>query len=65
VTRDASLLRRVLKILLATLVNELMLGLAEVLRRKLRMCWLATVFQLFEELIPIGSMNRQGFLEHP
>ena len=54
-----------LKVLLATLVNELMLGSAEVLRRKLRMCWLATLCQLFGELIPIGNVNRQCFLEHP
>ena len=34
-------------------------------RRKLRMWWSTTACQLFEELVPIGNMTREGFLEHP
>jgi hypothetical protein len=34
-------------------------------RRKLRTWWSTTACQLFEELVPIGSMTREGFLEHP
>jgi len=29
------------------------------------MWWSTTVCQLFEELVPIGNMTREGFLEHP
>src|SRR5258708_5708416 len=34
-------------------------------RRKLRTWWSTTACQLFEELVPIGNMTREGFLEHP
>ena len=34
-------------------------------RRKLRMWWSTTVHQLFQELVPLGNMNRRGFLENP
>ena len=34
-------------------------------RRKLRMWWSTTVCQLFEELVAIGNMTREGLLEHP
>jgi hypothetical protein len=34
-------------------------------RRKLRMWWSTTVCQLFQEMVPLGNMNRQGFLENP
>src|SRR5882757_371970 len=33
--------------------------------RKLRIWWSTTACQLFEELVPIGNMTREGFLEHP
>ena len=29
------------------------------------MWWSTTVCQLFEKLVPIGNMTREGFLEHP
>jgi len=34
-------------------------------RRKLRTWWSTTACQPFEELVPIGNMTREDFLEHP